>query len=272
MLVANSRSVSSLDLGCEMVRPLENTGFGGAVRYALDYFESQRFAWDWLVIANDDLDISMASVGNVVEAVRDRAQQTNAGVILFDPEAARKVPGWFSVFLDLSLVRQISLRLRATLRPGKTTGPSRSGLLDPGFYKSFSLVAISRAAWVETGGLSEAMRFCYEDADFIRRLQVRHLSDVSCVPIEIHHEHSSSTRSVIVDILPVIADSARAYLGCIGLPDLVARATIVLALVVRVIPASYGSSNRRLHQRGIRRAIASQFSHRAPLLPSFEGL
>jgi GT2 family glycosyltransferase len=272
MLVANSRSVTNLDLECETLRPLQNTGFGGAVRYALDYLESDRFAWDWLLIANDDLDVSASLVRQMVEAVGDEARQMGAHVILFDPEAARRVPSWLGVFLDLSLGRQVLAHLRRSLRPKNAIAAGSPGLLAPGSYKSFSLVAINRSAWLETGGLSGPIRFCYEDADFIRRFQDLYPLGVSCVPLEIHHEHSSSTRSVIDEILPVIADSARMYLARSGVPDLIARAVIVVALAVRTIPASYGSSDRRLHRKGIRRAIASQFSHRVPPLPSFEGL
>jgi GT2 family glycosyltransferase len=272
VLVANSLSVSIHHTDVETLRPSSNTGFGGAVRHAVASFHAQNFLWDWLVIANDDIRLSHEAVARMV-AILHEENPASASAVLFDPEPPRVVPGKLDVFLDLSLARPALRRLRS--RPkhlAPAPDPTDSSTLKPGYYKSFSLVAISRSAWEATGGLSESLPFCYEDADFIRRLQLLEPAAVRSSPIPIGHEHSSSTRDVIDEILPVIAESARAYLETIGTRPVVAKAVVIAALVTRTIPATRGSANKRKHQTGIRRALTSQVMNRSPSLPDFERL
>lgn len=262
VVAANSVATTAEALPAGFLRSSDGTngGFARSVnRGARDGGD-----WDWVVLLNDDLELTEDAVAAMVAAIRaGRSDQPE--LLMFDPEPPRKIPSSGQALLGLSLLYLIPGRLRSSPVPADTNG----GPLPSGMFKSFSAVAINRASWERIGTLSESFLFCYEDVEYQRRVAARHGSVLS-VPLTIEHNRSKSTKSRIRLVLPAIAASATAYAESNGVPGPVARALAVVTLLIRIPFVFVSSAPWGEHLRGIATGIRLAISGAPAALPPFD--
>lgn len=139
-------------------------------------------------------------------------------------------------------------------------------------YQSFSMVAVSRAAWDALGGLDAAIPFTYEDADFIRRALDAGYRCVAETGTGAVHRHSVTTSQHIRAVLPVSAYSALVYLDKWHPGHRRNAALIVAALVLRVPLAGFTRAAMGEHLRGIGAAIRAVTGGPRPELPGYGAL
>lgn len=257
--VANSRAVlrELLSRAVEVVTGGENLGFGAAVNLAADYCSS---SWIWVV--NDDITIcrGQLALDDLVNRVPD------SGVVVVTPNKPyepRELPGPWRVFCRLSALEKVfrasqGSASRATDRVGG------SGSIPCGYSAGFSFVGVRRQEWEKVGGFNPRLKLYFEDDEFMRRFW--QLGDVSAAWVSADYVHygSATTREYLKDIIPVVADSAKGYLG--------KHASVVsAALVVRLASVPFHSNVlRRAEVIGICRALRLVASGKAPNLPPYD--
>lgn len=259
-VVANAASVaaSAAPPGARIIDSRSNPGFARSLTAALGSVSE----WDWVVLLNDDL-----LFGDETPArIRDAVASATSDVLLFDPEPARAVPRRREVFESLSLLEAAATRLRER---GFPTALPRAG---GDTYKSFSAVAISRAAWFETGGLDNRFVFCFEDAFFVRRYLNRGGIRPTSLDVGIAHKKSITTGRHIARVLPAIAYSARTYLEATGSHPRSADALVVAALLVRLALIPFACAPAGAHVHGVLRSLRAVVRRREPALPDYESL
>lgn len=257
LVVANS-AATSIALRRARIHHLDagmNLGFGAAVNQAAASVDG----WDWLLIVNDDMTIPWEAARTIASVL---AEVKAEGVVYFDPRPPKLIPTTVSAFLDLSLLNGVLLKARARRHSLDISTPST--------YKSFSIVAISRAAWDALGGLDEALLFTYEDADFVRRAQDRDIPFTVSPAEQLHHEHSATGKLYIDEVLPVSAWSAYKYLEKWGSAPTVARLVCIAALILRIPLTLAIDTPVRLHLRGVARAIRTLATNRLPQMPAYD--
>lgn len=263
VIAANSAATFKEDLPPGFLRSSDGTngGFARSVnRGARDAGE-----WDWVVLLNDDLQLDEQAVTAMVAAMRSGRSDVPQ-MLLFDPEAPRRIPTSRQALFGLTLIAEIPGRLRAD----PVAAQVRSGPLPSGMFKSFSAVAINRASWERVGTLSDRFLFCYEDVEYQRRFAAHNGSAVA-VPLTIQHDRSKSTKSRIRLVLPAIAESATAYAQSNGVPGPVARALAVATLVIRTPFVFASSAPWGEHLRGIATGIRLAVTGAPAALPPFDG-
>lgn len=240
--------------GLPTLAPGRNIGFGPSIRWAVE----QIAAWEWLLLANDDLEIDPQKLRAVLASI---GAGSAAEIVHLDEDVERPLPGPLGVFANDSLLARAVERIK----PGRAH-PGRG-------YRSFSCVLISRRAWELTGGFDPALTFTYEDADFVRRLRAaggesRMVSGAGVV----HHRSRTSSRAV-ADVLPIATWSSLVYLRKWWSPSGGAAPLLVAAaLVIRVTLVPLGKADRSAHLIGIRRSLSAVLSGRAPSMPPYEPL
>lgn len=241
------------EAGLPRLAPGRNAGFGPSIRWAVDRLEP----WDWLVLANDDLRVERDGLAAALAALGDGATPE---VVHLDADVERPLPGPVGVFANVSLLARVLERARP-----------RAGATEDTGYRSFSCVAISRAAWLVTGGLDPALPFTYEDADFVRRLRAAGGRTRIAVDAGVHHERSTTSSRAVADVLPIATWSSLLYLRKWWRPRGGAAPLLVAAaLVLRIALLPLGRADRRAHLTGVLRALRAVLSGRAPSMPPYD--
>lgn len=242
-----------------------NDGFASSVTRAL----SETIP-DVVVLANDDLSLSVADATALVEDILHEFVDGARLVRFFTDEHSSRVPGIRNVFENVSLLSSIYSRL-----PHSSSGfrNQTDEELKRGRYCSFALVAVSGQVWSELSGLSCEFPFCYEDADFCRRAW--ELGNVRFTRHDtgIRHRHSESSSSHVDAVLPVVIYSASMYLRRIGLRNGWERPLLGFALAVRLLLAPFARASKRKHLRGIIRSLRWVVAGGPnPRLPDYDAL
>lgn len=241
--------------GFSHVSPRANPGFGASVQAAVDAAAARGPAeWSWLLVVNDDLEFEAADLAAVMGAL-ERDHGSEPCLAFLDPEPRRPIPGVLGTWCNLALVPALVSRTPAGARPG--------------YYKSFSLVAISRSAWERLEGFDDSITYTFEDADFARRAHAGGVAVVDQPLRSLYHEKSGTSRTLVSRVLPVSVDSARRYLLAAGTAPFLARAVVLSALVVRLAGA-LARPHRGAHVRGIARAARATVNGTSPSLPAYE--
>ena len=233
--------------------PRDNPGFGASIESACDG------DWEWLFISNDDVEIHAEGLASIV-ADLDALDPRSDVLSFLDPGLRRAAPTPWTVFRSIALWDAV-LRSRAS-DADPQAGP---------WYKSFSLVVVSRGLWDALDAFDDRLPYTYEDADFAVRAWQRGatLRDTS-VSVAVHHG-SETSRRVASGVLPVSTYSACRYLEARGFPLVRARALVVAALVARLAMVPVSSVGRRDHLKAIRRSIGSVTRWKSPpRLPGYE--
>lgn len=232
-----------------------NPGFGETVRRA-----ANQLPWQWLLIVNDDITFEPEELGRHLSEQTGAAGDTRALVFL-DPTPARRIPGVWSVFQQLSLLGAVTTRRRTPA----TSSPTAATHFGP-----FSLVLIGRDLWDELDGFDPALVYTFEDADFSRRATGSGARVRFTTSHGTKHAASSTSRRHVDHVLPVAAWSAQEYLAKWNVPHPVATAVCVAALALRVLTVPVAPLDRRSHLRGIGRAIVGLLRRRPPALTPYE--
>ena len=269
LLVANARSVADMASppGVRLIDSQSNPGFATSVNHAVLLANVD---WDWVLLLNDDLDLSSDVIDRMIETLEHVDSVSGVGILYFDPEAVRSVPGRRAVFASLSLLGDAWRRSRSAGSDPDFFDERNE--VEPGAYKSFSAVAISRTLWTAQNGLDEALVFCYEDAEFAQRAAAIHAYRAQEVRLPINHDRSASTSAHVDKVLPAVAYSAVAYLK--NRPRRTRGATVVVlfGLLIRVAFIPFASADRRKHLRGITSAMRTIVAGSTPPLPAYEDL
>lgn len=259
VLVANSRATQALAARWpQLVVPGTNAGFAASINQGA----AAGGEFDWLVIANDDCDYDADRIVRLVGHLAAAPADGHRLIRLAREEPWRPIPGVGGVFAILSLLERIPFALGRRLETETSVPPA------PDRYLPLGLVAVSAPLWRDTGGLEEALPFCFEDAWFGRQVRARG-GGVRYDTFEsgLHHLLYSSTASRIDVVLPTIAWSGLVYLRLIGVPSVVARVVCVLALLVRAPLSLLGRAHRGRHLLGITRSVRAILADRRPGLP-----
>lgn len=230
-----------------------NAGFGAAVSHVASVVPS----WEWLVIANDDIEIAPRQFAAALETGVLRAPAEVGMVYLID-QPERGIPGLFDIFLQVSMLSRVPM-----LRRGK---PRAEG------YGSFSCVAIRRETWIRLGGFDEAMRFTYEDADFARRAMDAGYHASWMRDAGTRHAHSKASAEHVADVLPVATASALAYADKWVRHRISNRILLFAALQIRMVLAPWSKAPLGAHWRGAVRSMSVVLRGARSELPAFEGV
>lgn len=260
VLVANDAGTHALaDRWPEFVVKGPNAGFAASINQGAALAPD----FDWLVVANDDMDYDADTFVRLARYLAAEPADGQRLIRLTGELPWRRIPGFGGVFTGLSLLEKVTYRFGRRMRTAQVA-PA-----DPDLYPPFTLVAISAPTWRAAAGMEEALPFCYEDAWFVRRARASTGGvTLGTYDLGVHHLQSVTTGSRIDVVLPVISWSALVYLQLIGVPPLLARATCLLALVVRLPLSLAGRANRRQHLRGIWRAVRAVAAGRPQSLPA----
>lgn len=234
-----------------------NAGFANSVTYA-----STGREWDWLLIVNDDIELSGAVFQKAVREHLSRPASLESHLVYFDQEPPREIPRRIDVVLQVSLIGARLARIIPSLGPRRKT------------YRSFSCVAVSRALWEKVGGFDETLPFTYEDADFVRRAHEVGFREQVITNQCLEHKHSVSSGAHIASVLPVATYSGALYMdkwyGC----HLLNSVLLTLALLSRIPIVPFARANKAAHLIGIVRSARAVWCRRAssPSLPYYEEL
>jgi len=216
--------------------------------------------WDWLVVLNDDLRFDPVDLASCLAPANLDALGT-ALIVHFDNEAPRRIPKTrLSVMMRISLLYSVGRRVLGQL------GADRLNTKD--YFRSFSAVAIDRAAWDLAGGLDVRYSFTYEDADFVRRAKAAGVTEI-VRHTGIVHEHSQTTAGFVCAVIPVSTWSAFEYLNkwC-GRRNL-NRVLLIIALCVRAPIAAVFLPGARNQLCAVRDSIKALASDARPSLPEW---
>ena len=261
VVVANGRKLdNAMEMaGIPRLTPRENLGFGAAVNLAAD----STVGWDWLLIVNDDVELESAKFEKTIGAYLTGVQVPQ--VVYLDEGPAKLLPTPAGVFTSLAMIAGIAKNLRRFTRLSKRTDFAEA-------YKSFSVVAISRSAWVKNGGFDERFAFTYEDSDFVRRGLQLDIEFISAYETGVAHLHSVTGRAHIGHVLPVSAWCGYQYLTKWGLNSALAKAVCLTALILRIPLIPFVHASHGQHLLGIGRAIRSIVRDESPSLPDYESV
>lgn len=255
VVVANSRDLAQRLDGTDTryVTSRRNEGFAASIDLG-----ARVESWDWLVVLNDDIQPDTARLtATLKSAFADFSDQY--ALVHLDGEKARAIPGIFATLANVSMTSAVLRRLLRSQRPAD--GPT---------YRSFSAVGIARGAWDALGGLDTRYPFTFEDADFARRAAPAGFAATALSEPAARHLHSVTTSRWIAEVLPVSSYSALEYLDAWYGRRSAMRIVLVLALVIRA-PIALLRKRRRLHMRGIVRAIKAIATDTRPSLPEWAG-
>lgn len=254
-----------------------NTGYGGAAALVAGTVE-----FETLVLCNDDLiftDESMAGLRVALDGLRQvDGQGGRAAVLGFLPrEHPGVVPlpdvrGVLAIVTGLAAVTR-RRRERAAGRaadPVKAPVVSSAGVrrLADGLGFPFVCVAITRQAWDGLGGFDPRFPLYFEDTDLLTRAR-RAGIPVSVALGDCTHTRTSSGRTVLAHILPLMALGARNYLELHrGLPRAAAAALVTGGLAARTVCWLPLRPNRKSELRGILGAVSAVWRREpAPMPP-----
>ena len=215
--------------------------------------------WDWLVILNDDLIFDPNDLAACL-SVEQLGAFDLATIVHFDNEPARHIPTRFGVFLNVSLISNVT---RKVFLRGRESRPDANNS-----YRSFSAVAIGRAAWDRVGGLDTRYPFTYEDADFVRRATALGVQ-VRAMRTSIVHLHSQTSGQFITAVLPVATWSALEYLTRWFGRRTLQRGLLLVALCVRAPIAVATNSQPRNQIRAVANAAKALVNDEQPSLPEW---
>lgn len=241
--------------GVAHISPRANPGFGAAVTFGAD-----AGPWDWLMIVNDDTEMTASDLGSALAPLTTRDPDDSV-LLLLDPGERRPIPDARGVFLTTSLVGALASRL-----PGRRQAEPSEG--QP-YYKSFSLCVISRGLWERLDGFADSMIYTYEDADFTSRAWQTG-AEVIDGGQHAQHEGSGTGGRHIATVLPVSVRSAQGYLRSIGVNDRSSRMLLGAALLARLVLVPFNKLPISAHARGVVGALgALRSGSETPRLPDY---
>ncbi len=237
-----------------------NTGYGGAATLV-----GERVEFDTMVLCNDDLvftDASMEALRTAVAAHRDEA-----AIIGFLP---RKRPGIVALPGTGGVVSVVSGLAGATRsRRERKADPPVDGAQPLGDELGFPFicVGITRKAWDSLGGFDPRFPLYFEDTDLLTRAHQAGIPVLVAVG-DCTHVRTSSGRTVLPFILPLMAVGARNYLQVHrGLPRAAAAGLVTAGLLARTACWLPIRPDRGSELRGIVRAVAATWSRRPIPMP-----
>ena len=245
----------------------ENNGFAGSINLVASWDDE----WDWILLLNDDVLIDTKSLGKLQIALANL--DTDKWIVNCDPGLPRSIPNIKDVFMNLSLFEAVKRKLpnrnSTSEKPVASTTPNLLEKMPTESYASFSITAISRGTWELIGSLDEEMPFCYEDADYTKRCFESKKVTSLRYTLEATHDASSSTKSNINRVLPVVVYSALKYLEQGGVNKFAARSVSFAALLIRIPLITLNSAPKGKHLQGIFESLKVILSGRRPKLPNY---
>jgi GT2 family glycosyltransferase len=254
-IIANSRRalVTADQLGIPHITFDDNLGFGRGINRAVG-----RLNRPYVLILNDDLQVSLPALEETVRCL-DARDPEDAWIMHLGDEASRAFPGVRQIFGNLSLLERLAHRFPRGRDSMKTHG-----------YRSFSSVAISRAAWREAEGFDERFPFTFEDADFAKRHQIAGGAVYRESVSSVRHLHSRTSAAHVENVLPLVAWSAQQYAIKWNVKSSVRKPVILAALLVRVALVPFSSAASGAHLKGIARAALAVVKGSEPPLPPYQ--
>lgn len=256
IVVANSSTLCQ-QLGLTSIPHVtsgRNEGFAASVALGADG------QWSWLVILNDDLEFDPDDLSSCISPAH-LANFDSASIIHFDNENPRKIPTPAGVALSVSLLSNVWRKLPLSGFRRRTPAANT--------YRSFSAVAIGRAAWERTGGLDTRFPFAYEDADFVRRALAQGVR-VIAMHTSLVHLHSQTGGRFVSVVLPVATWSALEYLDKWYGHRTLHRWLLIFALCVRVPLAVSTSTHPARQLKAVVNAIRTLLTNEQPSLPEWD--
>ena len=155
---------------------------------------------------------------------------------------------------------------RRAARPSPA-GPDGARPLADGLGFPFICVAITHEAWDGLGGFDPRFPLYFEDTDFLTRAH-RAGTSVRVALGDCTHVRTSSGRTVLPYILPLMSVGARNYLQLhCRLPRPAAAALVTGGLAVRTVCWLPLRPSRKSELRGILRAVAAIWSRGPTPMP-----
>lgn len=245
-----------------------NTGYGGAANaVAVEHdFES-------LVICNDDLVFTEPAMEALARAADLAPPGAVVGFLPGDDPRLQPQPGLGGVLALVSGLSALTRRYEARRlrRKGVQATPAQdTGVreLPEGVGFPFVCVIITRPAWDVLGGFDTRFPLYFEDVDMLARAHRSGRVRVMTATGPCRHRRSATSRTVLGNILPLMAFGARNYLHVHrGLPTAVASAWVTLGLLCRAVCWLPFRRERRTEADAVLRSLRAVWSSEAPPMP-----
>jgi hypothetical protein len=247
-----------------------NTGYGGAANLV-----AERYDFDTILLCNDDLVFTEPGMKLLHAGVTQLSLTGGAAILGLLPKERTRITPIPTVPVTLALVsgfstvtRRYAERRAVRNLQNVSLDPSHDPvLLGDGLAFPFVCVALTRKAWDQLGRFDDRFPLYFEDTDILAR------ASKEAIPVhvalgECTHNSSSSSRTVVPYIVPLMAVGARNYLRLHRrVSSLMASCLVTVALVARALGWVPLRRDRLTELRAVARAIVAVWSSQSTAMP-----
>jgi N-acetylglucosaminyl-diphospho-decaprenol L-rhamnosyltransferase len=230
----------------------ENRGFAAGVNVGFSHTQA-----DLVVVLNPDTEVRAGAIEAVLDHLRQHPRAGVAAPLLEGPEGHlapngyRRFPGLFMLALDLCLPLAYGLAHTPALHPYVLSPAALRAGRSPA-HVCGAAMAIRRSAYTQAGPLDESFFLYLEETEWQRRVK-RHGWDIVLVPrARVRHLVRGGGEQALAPS-PYFVISAVHYLRMQGVPTIISRAVLALALasswvtlrLIACLPAKRDTATRQ---------------------------